>query len=576
MKNVYLVTFDANDNIVVHSGGTISSVFSASEIAWNVDQNSSNTTPVKVNPQTKKILVVTSPGPVLKEVLEQPFSGGSVTNFTQLNQALTIAFDNQQQKTEELVNEVREIKSGSKAAGTAEYQYFTMINSGYFIDPAYPTDPDRQKIDGVNSALIPVVKVSIVGEGTGEFGSDDAAKEDAKKYPTIVKIERLAAKVQVKSETGILTGNASGGKLIWPSAGDHWLKADGYWTLDVVNSTFFPYAKKHNSTTTGTPTDFYQWAFYTEDPNYRDADIVYPSGLKYNNLYAKTFAPKVTWLGDDFDYAIENTMEANSQLFKLATRIVVRGYYWPADVRSRNGDGLGDWFRYGGKNYATLDELKNGYTDGSDVVMGYAGAKAIVADPNAHTPEVVAFAQGFVAACDHFVKQVVAQAKALNVTIAATSASTFDQLSQTADLDMIVNGGELVKNSHGCIRWYQKGLNYWYYEMRHDDGANSNMQQDKYGVVRNNWYDLTMSSISNHGTPWYPSIIPDQERPDPNDPDTEYDPEEDPDPDPIPDPEDPYDPTPDPEDPLDNDSGYLDFKIKIGPWVYWQKDMPLE
>ena len=59
----------------------------------------------------------------------------------------------------------------------------------------------------------------------------------------------------------------------------------------------------------------------------------------------------------------------------------------------------------------------------------------------------------------------------------------------------------------------------------------------KYGVVRNNWYNLTLNKVNGSGTPWYPNEGPED---------------------------------PDPEDPIDEKPGFLAFDIEVAPWVYWE------
>ena len=88
----------------------------------------------------------------------------------------------------------------------------------------------------------------------------------------------------------------------------------------------------------------------------------------------------------------------------------------------------------------------------------------------------------------------------------------------------------------GCIYWYPKSLNYYYYEIRHDNAANSYMEYGKYGVVRNNYYTLTLTKVNGNGTPWYPGGGPED---------------------------------PDEEEDIDKKGAYLHFEIKVAPWIYW-------
>lgn len=69
------------------------------------------------------------------------------------------------------------------------------------------------------------------------------------------------------------------------------------------------------------------------------------------------------------------------------------------------------------------------------------------------------------------------------------------------------------------------------------------MDFGKYGVVRNNWYQLTLGSVNGAGTPWYP----DPNNPGPGDPD--------------------------PEDPIDQSAGYLGITVKTAPWVIWENEI---
>ena len=108
----------------------------------------------------------------------------------------------------------------------------------------------------------------------------------------------------------------------------------------------------------------------------------------------------------------------------------------------------------------------------------------------------------------------------------------------------VPNGGELIKNKkEEVVRWYQNGLNYYYYEIRHDNKTEKEMDFGKYGVVRNNWYQLTLGSVNGAGTPWYP----DPNNPGPGDPD--------------------------PEDPIDQSAGYLGITVKTAPWVIWENEI---
>lgn len=80
------------------------------------------------------------------------------------------------------------------------------------------------------------------------------------------------------------------------------------------------------------------------------------------------------------------------------------------------------------------------------------------------------------------------------------------------------------------------------------------MALGRWGVVRNNWYSISLQSVTGPGTPW----IPDPSDPDPTDPTK-------------PDPENPT--GPDIDD--DENDAYLSVKITINPWTFWTQEANL-
>ncbi|MCC8155002.1 MAG: Mfa1 family fimbria major subunit, partial [Tannerellaceae bacterium] len=248
--------------------------------------------------------------------------------------------------------------------------------------------------------------------------------------------------------------------------------------------------------------------FYTKDPNFIPGTV--GEGLDFVTVNTTTYEPELRlpfddWLDDsDTGYTIENTMDAAEQKYGNATRIVIKGIYYP------DAGWSGDWFSFAGVNYETFALLKAAYTaagTGSDLI----------------------------AACDDMFNKI----KTYKPSI---TASDFSGL-QAVDLTGISNGGEIIKTDKNtaCIRWYQDGLNYYYYENRHDDDTLGEMAFGKYGVVRNNWYKLKITHVSGPGTPWYPDI----NEPGPGDPD--------------------------PVDPIDPYSGYIGIEIDVQPWIVWER-----
>lgn len=80
-----------------------------------------------------------------------------------------------------------------------------------------------------------------------------------------------------------------------------------------------------------------------------------------------------------------------------------------------------------------------------------------------------------------------------------------------------------IWNAVGPIKYYKGGVSYYYAALiRHFNDSEAKWEADeayalkhlgRYGVVRNNWYDITINSISGPGDP---AIVPPSGNPDDN------------------------------------------------------------
>ena len=80
-----------------------------------------------------------------------------------------------------------------------------------------------------------------------------------------------------------------------------------------------------------------------------------------------------------------------------------------------------------------------------------------------------------------------------------------------------------IWNAVGPIKYYKGGVSYYYAALiRHFNDLEAKWEADeayalkhlgRYGVVRNNWYDITINSISGPGDP---AIVPPSGNPDDN------------------------------------------------------------
>lgn len=475
LNELYLITFDDQGNITGIPGTT--NYFTRIE--------PSNMTPEaqKISAASTRLMVVANPGSKLKNVLT---TVNATSTFSSVNAAI------QDVAEDEITNSGNAVKS------------FTMINSG----------DDKGLSEGNNLTAIDLlvdITGKIIKQEEGETEAQAKAKAEETANRVSVKLERLTSKLELKEGSQI---------AVSPSGANFSL---GNWTVDAVNTTFFPCAAKTILSVPHTPTHpFYTHNFYTRDPNYTSTDATLGEGLAFASVDPDTFDPILltaygwkdpsTSLVPSVAYCIENTMDAASQKFGNATRIVIKGQYSPP---GHPNDGS-DWFNFAGTNYLSLADLQKAYELETSVNLKTA--------------------------CDNMYDKIKAHSDAKSLGITAGS---FDALTE-GDLAKIDNGGEVIKDGkNNVIRWYQNSLNYYYYEIRHDNEATEEMTLGKYGVVRNNYYSLTLTSVGGPGSPWYPDI----NNPGPGDPD--------------------------PGDDLDEAAGYLGITIEVAPWVIWENEISI-
>ena len=94
------------------------------------------------------------------------------------------------------------------------------------------------------------------------------------------------------------------------------------------------------------------------------------------------------------------------------------------------------------------------------------------------------------------------------------------------------------------VEYFQKGVCYYNILIRHDDAITATMAHGKYGVVRNNWYTLTINSVKQPGTAWIP------DKTDPTDPEN-------------------------PGEDNDDEEAYLSVNITVNPWTTWSQGVDL-
>ena len=287
----------------------------------------------------------------------------------------------------------------------------------------------------------------------------------------------------------------------------------GNWALNVTNKSMFPYSE------IVMPAGGSADADYRIDPNYEKAGFNV-SQFNYLKVSDKGVLPADFSPMTDSKYCLENTMEHDAQTQAQTTAAVASAVYTP------NSFTVGEsWFRLLGVTYKTLADLQ----------AVYNAAAAGTSD---------AAQQQIIDLCDQFYARIAKAATAQGKTVGGDFASI-----TIAELDDLKSGGEYSKPDATAgetvgVEYFQKGVCYYNILIRHDDEITEWMAHGKYGVVRNNWYTLTINSVKQPGTPW------------------------------IPDKTDPTKPT-NPGEDDDDKEAYLSVNITVNPWTTWSQGVDL-
>jgi hypothetical protein len=282
----------------------------------------------------------------------------------------------------------------------------------------------------------------------------------------VVKVDRAVAKVSMKTNYADLE-NASNA---WVSGGT--------WRLDITNKTSFWMRKMAPSLGGGVEnsnTD--RENFYAEDPNfdkyswtrYESKNLPVPTDLVTTSADDyKTYFNTITEadvninLTNDFtyEYALENTMAAEEQFQDVSTAAILRITYYPkmssAGTTMAQSGGYFIWKTW----VLTPGDL----VEIRDMNVGSA-------DPDYKT--------------FYDLKQYLLGADRAELEAAFGQSYT--------------NGGAVSRKVKD-LTWNADGINYYRIMIRHfgDSQANDH-EYGAYGIVRNNWYRLTLNKINGPG-----------------------------------------------------------------------------
>ena len=332
-----------------------------------------------------------------------------------------------------------------------------------------------------------------------------ASPEEAQaKAATVVYVERGLAKVTMKDFTksgySIADGTYAGGKVEIKN-----------WQLDVTNNSTFPVHQ------TGTLKD--SWAeiwntprFYDQtstafkrvywgvDPNYNDAK--YQTLENCKKAFNMITNDKVTGAAGEANpqYCLENTFNLDNMKQGQTTRVVFKAVFTPKDFTT------GQTFYKIGNNTAIWDATKLAQQIHTVAVtaMGITDA----AEQAKYVVKLDATDNNISGkAGQHLVKKV-------NITYTGEAASSL----VTDDIVNKINDKLGLSGAAG-ISTYLNGEAYYIARIKHFneltpwtagtayDSKNAEFL-GRYGVLRNNWYELSVNSVSGLGYPDVPEVKP--------------------------------------------------------------------
>ena len=354
-------------------------------------------------------------------------------------------------------------------------------------------------------------------------------KEEAQSKPaTTVHVERGLAKVTVSSNSttnyfGDTGANASGANY-----SNDKIKITE-WALDVTNKTSFPV-----HVTEGLSNDYtdvwknelnksdrfvsastsFKRVYWGVDPNYKNTDLNDPTkeaDRTTNFTYIKkgNISSKAT----DVAYCLENTFNLDNMKQGQTTRVVFKATYTPNGFTAADGS---TFFKIGNHTelWSKTNLVKQIKTKAQEVLHEADADKIdVVLDEESNDVEKTAGTKTLTKA---------------NVkhNDAEVSEDEINKINERLGLKAATPTAPIVG-----ITTYVNGESYYIARIKHfgDDltpwnagedtyGANNEKYLGRYGVLRNNWYDLTVNSISGPGYPDVPEIKPNT----PDDEDTKY------------------------------------------------------
>lgn len=357
-------------------------------------------------------------------------------------------------------------------------------------------------------------------------------KEEAQNKPgTTVHVERGLAKVTVGSNSTSNYFAKEGASATGTKYSNDNVKITD-WALDVTNKSSFPVhvTSGLNDKTTGYPdiwkneaadaagtaatsrfvsqlntTGAFKRVYWGIDPNY-SMGLTELDKCKEQFTIVKADGTDANWKSStDPLYCLENTFDIKNMTQGQTTRVLLKATYTPKALEKETDK---TFFMIGNSSdFWTEATLKKQITSKAEEVL------------NTKTGVTVTFKADLLKGGTHV----------LDATTVEIKEGTEDKTSVVADQINKKLGLDISKGIG--IKTYKEGVSYYIARIKHfgddltpwkegDATYNEDNQKwlGRYGVLRNNWYDLTINSISGPGYPDVPEVKPT----DPDDEDTKY------------------------------------------------------
>ena len=256
-----------------------------------------------------------------------------------------------------------------------------------------------------------------------------------------------------------------------------------------------------------TPTNYYR-IYWAEDGNYSSVTSI---DTEFNTYYTdqdpasgnvtptdadwnKNTADNTSDAEKDYAlYCLENTMAVSDQKQNQTTSVVLKTTY-----KTKFGN-------------QTTAETQDFFLCGESPLKYPARTDIATGNPDEYVKDIVTFVR-------ESANEVLATGSQIgesDLTLKTADAGIYDSLEKLKELFTLTSENDAkwnaIWNQVGTIRYYKSGINYYYAaRIRHfndaetpwNDGETYGIQHlGRYGVVRNNWYEVNVHSISGPGEP---------------------------------------------------------------------------